>query len=199
MAGRAVEVSAQDIARLVPDGATVALCGSGIFLEADEIFKAVEASFLETGHPCGLTLVHALGIGDGKGSGLSRFAYEGMVRRVIGGHWVWSPRMQALARDEKIEAYIFPGGVTMQLFREIAAGRPGLFTHVGLGTFVDPRIEGGKANARARQDLIEVATIDGRELLRYKPFPVDVAIIRGSFADAHGNISLDQEPANVDI
>src|SRR4028119_1004026 len=105
MAGRAVEVSAQEIARLVPDGATVALCGSGIFLEADEIYKGLEASFLETGHPRDLTLVHALGIGDGKGSGLSRFAYEGMVRRVVGGHWSWSPTMQKLARDNKIEAY----------------------------------------------------------------------------------------------
>ena len=94
---------------------------------------------------------------------------------------------------------MFPGGVAMQLFREIGAGRPGLFTHVGLGTFVDPRVEGGRMNKAAKDDLIEVVTIDGRELLRYKPFPVNVAVIRGSFADAHGNISLDQEPANVDI
>jgi acyl CoA:acetate/3-ketoacid CoA transferase len=122
-----------------------------------------------------------------------------MVKRVIGGHWVWSPRMQQLARDEKIEAYVFPGGVAMQLFREIGAGRPGLFTHVGLGTFVDPRVEGGRMNKAAKEDLIEVVTIDGKELLRYKSFPVNVAVIKGSFADPHGNISLDQEPANVDI
>ncbi len=185
---------------LIKDGDTVALIGGGGGLvEASCLFAAVERRFLATGHPRALTAIHALGIGDRKSRGMNCFAHEGMVKRVIGGHWVWSPRMQALARDEKIEAYVLPGGVAMQLFREIGAGRPGLFTHVGLGTFVDPRIEGGRMNKTAKDDLAEVVTIDGRELLRYKPFPVNVALIRGSFADAHGNVSLDQEPANLDI
>lgn len=185
---------------LIKDGDTVALIGGGGGLvEASCLFAAVERRFLATGHPRALTAIHALGIGDRKSRGMNCFAHEGMVKRVIGGHWVWSPRMQALARDEKIEAYVLPGGVAMQLFREIGAGRPGLFTHVGLGTFVDPRIEGGRMNRTAKDDLAEVVTIDGRELLRYKPFPVNVALIRGSFADAHGNVSLDQEPANLDI
>jgi len=107
--------------------------------------------------------------------------------------------MQQLAADEKIEAYVLPGGVAMQLFREIGANRPGLLTHVGLGTFVDPRQDGGRMNKSARDELIEVSEIGGRELLFYKSFPINVAVLRGSFADAHGNISLDQEPANVDI
>ncbi len=185
---------------LIKDGDTVALIGGGGGLvEASCLFAAVERRFLATGRPRALTAIHALGIGDRKSRGMNCFAHEGMVKRVIGGHWVWSPRMQALARDEKIEAYVLPGGVAMQLFREIGAGRPGLFTHVGLGTFVDPRIEGGRMNKTAKDDLAEVVTIDGRELLRYKPFPVNVALIRGSFADAHGNVSLDQEPANLDI
>ena len=158
----------------------------------------MEKRFLASGHPRDLTVIHSLGIGDRKSRGMNCFAHEGMVRRVIGGHWVWSPRMQELAKDDKIEAYVLPGGVTMQLFREIAAGRPGLFTHVGLGTFIDPRIEGGRMNKRTT-DLVEVVTIDGKELLRYKPFPVNVALIRGSYADAHGNISLEQEPANLEI
>ena len=187
-------------ARLIADGDTVALIGGGGGLvEASCLHEAIEKRFLGTGHPRNLTVIHALGIGDRKSRGLNRFAHEGMVKRVIGGHWVWSPRMQALAKDEKIEAYVLPGGVAMQLFREIGAGRPGLFTHVGLGTFVDPRVEGGRMNKSAKADLVEVATIDGRELLRYKPFPVNVAVIRGSFADAQGNVSLDQEAANVDI
>jgi acyl CoA:acetate/3-ketoacid CoA transferase len=185
---------------LIRDGDTVALIGGGGGLvEAACLFAAVERRFLAEGRPRDLTIVHALGIGDRKARGLNCFAHEGLVKRVIGGHWVWSPRMQALARAEKIEAYVLPGGVAMQLFREIGAGRPGLFTHVGLGTFVDPRVEGGRMNKSAKADLVEVVSVDGRELLRYKPFPVDVALIRGSFADAEGNISLDQEPANVDI
>jgi propionate CoA-transferase len=193
-------VTAEAAAALIPDGATVALIGGGGGLvEATCLHAAVEARFLATGHPRDLTVVHALGIGDRKTKGLNRFAHEGMVRKVIGGHWVWSPRMQQLARDEKIEAFVMPGGVAMQLFREIGARRPGLFTHVGLDTFVDPRREGGRMNKSAKGNLADVVTVEGRELLRYKPFKVDVALIRGSFADAHGNVSLDQEPANVDI
>jgi acyl CoA:acetate/3-ketoacid CoA transferase len=185
---------------MIGDRDTVALIGGGGGLvEASCLHEAVERRFLASGHPRNLTVVHALGIGDRRSRGMNRFAHEGLVKRVIGGHWVWSPRMQELAREEKIEAYVLPGGVAMQLFREIGAGRPGLFTHVGLGTFVDPRVEGGRMNRSATADLAEVVSIDGRELLRYKPFPVNVALIRGSFADAHGNLSLDQEPANVDI
>ena len=193
-------VTAEAAATLIADGDTVALIGGGGGLcEATLLHEVIEKRFLETQHPCGLTVIHSLGIGDRKSRGMNRFAHEGMVKRVIGGHWVWSPRMQQLAKEEKIEAYVFPGGVAMQLFREIGAGRPGLFTHVGLGTFLDPRIDGGRMNKAAKDDLIEVVAIDGKELLRYKPFPVNVAVIKGSFADAHGNISLDQEPANVDI
>jgi acyl CoA:acetate/3-ketoacid CoA transferase len=193
-------MSADAAVAMIGDRDTVALIGGGGGLvEASCLHEAVERRFLANGHPRGLTVVHALGIGDRRSRGMNRFAHEGLVKRVIGGHWVWSPRMQELAREEKIEAYVLPGGVAMQLFREIGAGRPGLFTHVGLGTFVDPRVEGGRMNRSATADLAEVVSIDGRELLRYKPFPVNVALIRGSFADAHGNVSLDQEPANVDI
>jgi|SRR5581483_1318296 len=193
-------VTAADAVALIKDGDTVALIGGGGGLvEATMLHKALEQRFLETGHPRNLTVIHSLGIGDRKTKGMNCFAYEGMVKRVIGGHWVWSPRMQQLVKDEKIEAYVLPGGVAMQLFREIGAGRPGLFTHVGLGTFVDPRVDGGRMNRTAKEPLAEVVTIDGKELLRYKPFPVDVAIIRGSFADPQGNISLDQEAANLDI
>ena len=192
--------TAEQAVAMIRDRDTVGLIGGGGGLvEASCLFAAVEKRFLASGHPRDLFVVHALGIGDRKTRGMNCFAHEGMVRRVIGGHWVWSPRMQALARDEKIEAYVLPGGVTMQLFREIGAGRPGLFTHVGLGTFVDPRLEGGKLNKRTTEDLVEVVNIAGCELLRYKPFPVNVALIRGSQADATGNISLQQEPANLDI
>ncbi len=192
--------TAEAAAALIQDGDTVALIGGGGGLvEATCLHAAIEARFLEAGAPRDLTVIHSLGIGDRESRGMNRFAHEGMVRRVIGGHWVWSPRMQQLAGDERIEAYVLPGGVAMQLFREIGAGRPGLLTHVGLGTFVDPRQDGGRMNKAAKDDLVEVCEIGGRELLFYKAFPINVAVIRGSFADAHGNISLDQEPANVDI
>ena len=193
-------MDAESAAALVKDGATIGLVGGGGgLLEADTVMGAIEARFLAGDGPNGLTLVHALGIGDRESRGLNRFAHEGMVRKVIGGHWVWSPRMQALAKDEKIEAYVLPGGVVMQQWREIGAKRPGLTTHVGLGTFVDPRFGGGRMNQSAKDDLVEVVEIDGKEWLRYRPFPVDVAIIRGSFADPDGNISLAQEAATLDL
>lgn len=190
----------REAAGRIPDGATVAVAGSGGGLvEADAILAGIESSFLETGHPRGLTIVHALGIGDGHGSGLGRLAHEGLVRRVIGGHWSWSPKLQAMARDEIIEAYTLPAGVISTLLREIGAGRPGLITHVGLGTFADPEFGGGRCNARAQDDLVERLQLDGRTFLRYKPFRVDAAVVRGSIADPWGNISSCHEPADLDV
>ena len=192
-------VSPDEAVALIRDGDTVALMGGGGgLMEATCLFQAVERRFLASGLPRDLTVVHALGIGDKVSRGMNCFAYEGLVRRVIGGHWVWSPRMQQLANDNKIEAYILPGGVSSQLFREIGGGRPGLITHVGLGTVCDPRQGGGRMNARAQEDLAEVITLDGRDYLRYKPYPVHVALVRASAADEDGNISFEHEAANLD-
>ena len=193
-------LNAEAAVAMVPDGATVGLIGGGGGLvEASLLHEHMEKRFLSTGKPERLTCIHALGIGDREARGMNRFAHEGMVRRVIGGHWVWSPRMQQLARENKIEAYVLPGGVMMQLMREVAAKRPGLITHVGLGTFVDPLLDGGRMNEAARESLVERITIDGKDYLRYLPIPIDVALLRGSTADEDGNISLDEEPANLDI
>lgn len=192
-------MTANEAVARIPDGATLGLIGGGGGLcEAMLLHEACEARFLDTGHPAGLTVVHSLGIGDRDKTGMNRFAHEGMIRRVIGGHWVWSPKMQKLAADNRIEAYVIPGGVAMQLMREIAAGRPGLFTHVGLGTFADPRQEGGRMNAAAKDPIAELVEIGGREYLRYLPFPLHACLLKGSIADEDGNISMDEEPANVD-
>lgn len=193
-------MSAAQAAGLIRDGDTVGLMGGGGgLMEATHLFEAVQARFLASGAPRQLTLVHALGIGDKRTKGMNCFAHEGLVRRVIGGHWVWSPAMQQLAQEEKIEAYILPGGVSSQLMREIGAGRPGLFTHVGLGTVCDPRLGGGCMNTSASPDLLaEVVSMDGREVLRYKPFPIHVALVRASAADEDGNISFEHEAANLD-
>ena len=192
-------ISASEAAALVPDGATLGtIGGGGGLVEADALLAAVEDRFLTTGSPTGLRIIHSLGIGDRDRRGLNRLAYEGLVRKVIGGHWIWSPRMQALAKEEKIEAYVLPAGVTAQLMREIGAGRAGLITHVGLGTFVDPRLDGGRMNRSAQDTLVELIEIDGRTLLRYKPFPVHGALLRGSYADPDGNVSQEEEPANLE-
>lgn len=192
-------MTAAQAAKLIQDNDTIGLMGGGGgLMEATHLFEAVQTRFLSTQTPRNLTVMHALGIGDKKTKGMNCFAHEGLVKRVIGGHWVWSPAMQQLALDEKIEAYILPGGVSSQLMREIGAGRPGLFTHVGLGTVCDPRQGGGKMNATAQDDLAEVVTMDGREYLRYKPFPIHIALVRASSADEDGNISFEHEAANLD-
>ena len=194
--------TAEQCAHLVSDGATLAIAGSGGgLIEPDAMLAAIETRFLETGHPRDLTVVHALGIGARGERGISRLAHQGMVARVIGGHWTWSPQMQALARENAIEAFTLPAGAIMLLMREIGAGRPGLFTHVGLGTFADPRQGGGACNARAREaePLVELMHIDGEEKLRYKPFRVDVGVIRGSDVDERGNLSTAREAADIDV
>ena len=193
-------VNADEAAALVGDGHVVAISGNGAgMISAEAVFAAIEKRFLETGHPRDLTLVHSLGLGDRGEMGTNRFAYEGMVRRVIAAHFYWSPRMQQLIREEKVEAYCFPGGVIQHLLREIGAGRPGLFTHSGLETFVDPRQQGGRCNRRTQEELVELLEIGGRDVLHYKPFKVDVALIRGTYADTRGNISPEEEPIDMDI
>ncbi len=197
---RAQFLTADEAIALIRDDDTVAVIGGGGgLMEAAALFAAVERRFLATGAPRDLSLIHSLGVGDRKRRGLSCFAYEGLVRKVTGGHWVWSPKMQELARANKIEAYVLPGGVVMQLYREIGAGRPGLLSRVGLGTFVDPRLEGGRMNEAAKETLVETMTIGGEEYLFYKSFPVHVALLRGTYADDEGNISLAEEAANLDI
>ncbi len=189
-------VTREQAAALIKDGATVALSGSGGgVMEPYFFLEGLEKRFLEEGSPRGITLYHASGVGNKKEAGITRFAHSGMVKRVIGGHWGWSPEMQAMANNNEIEAYNFSQGVMCHLYREIAAHRPGLITKIGKYTFVDPRLQGGKLNDITKEDLVELITIDGEDYLRYKPFPIDVALIRGTCADENGNISFDQEPA----
>ncbi|WP_319637336.1 acyl CoA:acetate/3-ketoacid CoA transferase [Kangsaoukella pontilimi] len=196
-----IEVSSVEAAQCIRDGDTIAITGNGGgMLEADEIFAAIEARFLASGHPRDLTLVHALGVGDADRRGVNRFAHEGMVRRVVGGHWSWSPRMQKLARDNKIEAFTLPSGVISLLMRETGAKRPGLITRVGLNTAYDPRLGGGAANdaAKAARPISEIVTLGGEDYIRYLPIRPDIAIVRGTYCDELGNISCAEEAGDLD-
>lgn len=185
--------TADEVAALIKDGATVAASAMGLAGWPEEVARAIERRFLATGHPCKLTLVHGSAIGDWKDRGTTRLGHEGLIKRWIGGHIGSSANMCRLVEENKIEAYNLPQGVIVQLWREIAAGRPGLITRVGLGTFVDPRIDGGKMNSATVEEIVKMMELEGEEYLFYKAFPVDVALIRGTIADEKGNITMDKE------
>lgn len=166
--------------------------------EPTSIIEALAKRFEQQSSPAGLTLMHTSGLGDRGDRGMSPLALSGMVSRAIGGHWGQSPRLAEMAERNEIEAYNFPQGVMSQLFRCAAAGQPGLLTKVGLGTFLDPRNQGGKLNEKTKQDLIQLIDLNGEEWMFYPAISPDVAIIRGTTSDEDGYISMEDEISYLD-
>jgi len=191
-------VSAADAVRLIRDGDYLMVEGFVGQCFAEELTLALEQRFLRTGSPRDLTAVFTVAAGDREGRGLDRLCHDGLLKRAIGGFWGVSPALGKLAADNKIQAHNLPQGTISQLFRDTAAGKPGLLTRVGLGTFVDPRRGGGKVNDCTTEDLVELITLGGEEFLFYKALPLDVAFLRGTTADPEGNITMEREALTLE-
>ncbi len=187
-------ISAAEAATLVRGGDTVVIGGSGGGHAVPEaLMAALGQRFRDTGRPRQITSLHPVGLGDRASLGAGHFAQDGLLKRIVCGTFVDSPPISDLAAADKIEAYTLPQGALSQLMREMAGGRPGLFTKTGLHTLVDPRHGGGRQSRLATEDLVELVTLKGEEWLFFKPIPIDVAFLRGTTADEDGNVTMEQE------
>jgi len=191
-------VTAEEAASLVRDGDFVIVGGNGGTGTPEAVIEAVERRFLAGHGPRDLTLFHVTGIGAISEHGLCHFGHRGLVRRVIGGHYGLQVPFMALIDGNHVEAYNFPQGVMTGLCRAMAAGQPGVLTHVGLETYMDPRQgtaeSGGRMNARTTEQLVEHVRLADRDLLFYRtPGIPDVALLRGTTADEDGYVTMEHE------
>ena len=172
---------------LIKDGAVMASSGFIMAGTAESVLKSLGERYKETGHPANLTMVFAASAGNGEGLGCDHLCQDGMIKRIIGGHFGLCPNMGKYIADNKCEAYNFPLGIVPALYRGAIQGHTFELSKVGIGTFIDPRIEGGKLNSATKENIIKVVDVDGEEYLSYPIPKFDIAIIRGTTGDADGN------------
>ena len=196
--GKVKVLTARQAADLIKDGDTVTLSGFVANGIAEALNTAAEERFLETGHPKDLTLFWVAGTGNKDGSHADHYAHEGMVKKVIGGHFNFVPKICEMLSENKIEGYNVPQGAIAQMLRDNAARKVGTISHVGIGTFADPRNGGGRLNEKTKEDIVKIIELEGQEQLFYPRIPLDVAFIRGTYADELGNITLEKEMAPLD-
>ncbi|NTZ17460.1 acyl CoA:acetate/3-ketoacid CoA transferase [Paenibacillus sp. JMULE4] len=198
---RSKVMTAEEAVANIPDDSTITIGGLISILCPEKVISALGHRFDSCGSPSNLTVITPVRVGWDKErtTGLDHLAKPGMLKRLISGSFnvKESPRITEMIRSNQIEAYSFSMGTLFHLIRSMAGGNKGMFTQVGLQTYVDPRIEGGRLNERTTESLNEVIEVAGEEYLYYRPLPVHAAIIRGTTADEDGNVSLEHEPVTL--
>lgn len=193
-------ITAEEAAGYLKDGMTLCPVAMTLVSACESILKEIEKSYRETGHPANLTLLHSCGQSDRK-DGIQHLAHEGLVTRIIGSHWGLQPRWMEMIANSQVDAYCLPQGQIAQLYRSMACGLPGKMSKVGLGTFVDPRYEGGKMNERTKKlgDIVEIMEVHGEEYMFYREIPIDVCMIRGTECDEMGNLTTTEEAMKLEV
>lgn len=193
-------IKAEEAAAMIRDGSTVCTIGMTLVSASEAVLKAIEKRFETTGHPADITLVHSCGQSDRK-DGIQHLAHEGLTKRIIGSHWGLQPRWMEMIANNQVEAYCLPQGQIAQLYRSMACGLPGKMSKVGLGTFIDPRIEGGKMNDRTKllPDMVDIIEYDHEEYMFYKQIPLDYCLIRGTVCDEMGNLTTTEEAMKLEV
>ncbi len=201
--GKPKFIDAKEAVDMIADGSTLCTIGMTLISACETILKEIENRYLEKGHPRDLTYFHTCGQSSIRQPyGLTHLAHEGLIRRVIGGHWGQSSKMMALIDENKVEAFNLPQGQMANMFHSMALREPGKISKIGLGTYIDPRIEGGKMNQKAKDsgyNTVELITLDGEEYIKYNPVPIDTLLIRGTTADENGNITTDEEAMMLEV
>ena len=186
----------------IEDDDTVGAVGVLAWLSPDALFSALEQRFLATGGPRRLSFFLPVFSGDAmRIGGFDRVAHAGLLKRVVSGSFL-NPRhpdtgerpatMRLIAAGE-VEAYAWPIGATMHWLREVARRSPGYLTKVGLDTYADPLMEGSRVSPTG-PPLVERVEFKGETYLFYPSWDLDVALLRATSADEHGNLGFEREP-----
>lgn len=187
----------------IPSGSTLAIVGVIGWTVPEKLLRALGQRYLDTGSPADLTLyVPCFGGDNAEIKGIDNLMHDGMTKRLITGSFInppdpktgERPRTMGQVKGDKIEAYTFHIGVMMHWLREIARRSPGYLTEVGIGTFVDPDLGGGKVTPRTTEDIVDKIDFRGKPHLFFPSINLDYGIVRATSADKHGNLSFEDDP-----
>ncbi|WBU65290.1 acyl CoA:acetate/3-ketoacid CoA transferase [Paracoccus aerodenitrificans] len=196
-------VSPADAAARIADNAVISVSSSSALGCPDAVLAAIGTRFDAEGHPRDLTTLHPIAAGDMYGvKGVDHIAKDGLLSRILAGSYpsgpssLPMPEIWRMVVENRVAAYNVPSGILFDMNRDAGARRPGVLTRVGLDTFVDPVREGCAMNDRAASEpIVFRQEFGGQTWLHFPNIIPDVAIIRATTADEHGNLTYEHEGA----